>query len=67
MADKLDPHPDADPIHIKRSHKGLLHKKLGVPAGEPIPESKIKAAEHSSSPSLRREAQFADNAKKFNH
>lgn len=52
-------------IHIKPSRKGLLHKKLGVPEGEPIPIGKIKAAEDSSSPSLRKEAQFADNARHF--
>ena len=52
-------------IHIKASHKGLLHEKLGVPQGQPIPAGKIKSAEHSSSPALRKEAQFADNAKKW--
>lgn len=54
-------------IHIKPSHKGLLHKKLGVPQGEKIPAAKIKAAEHSKSPALRKEAHFADNAKHFAH
>jgi hypothetical protein len=46
---------------IKKSRRGLLHKKLNVPQGEPIPASKIAAAEHSSSPSERKEARFADN------
>lgn len=54
-------------IHIKKSHEGLLHQKLGIPAGSPIPESRLKTAEHSNSPSLRKEAQFADNAKHFHH
>lgn len=54
-----------DPIHIKASHKGRLHEKLGIPEGEPIPESRIKAAERSGSPAERKEAQFADNAKKW--
>jgi hypothetical protein len=58
--------PGKSGIHIKASHRGLLHKKLGVPQGEPIPTSKIKAAENSGSESLRKEAQFADNAKKWN-
>jgi len=54
-------------IEIKKSHEGLLHKRLHVPEGQPIPEAKIKRAEHSNDPSLRKEAQFADNAKKFHH
>lgn len=48
-------------IHIKPSHKGLLHKKLGVPQGEKIPQAKIEKARHSKSPALRKEAVFAEN------
>lgn len=48
-------------IKIKPSHKGLLHKKLGVPQGEKIPQAKIAAAKRSSSPALRKEATFAEN------
>lgn len=48
---------------VPASHKGLLHRKLGVPEGEKIPESKIEAAANSSSPTLRREANFAKNVK----
>lgn len=54
-------------IHIKPSHKGLLHRKLGVPEGKPIPKAKIEAAEGSKSPALRKEAQFAENASHFDH
>ena len=54
-------------IHIKKSHEGLLHHKLGVPEGHHIPELKIDKAEHSSSPALRKEAQFAENAKHWHH
>lgn len=46
---------------IKPSRKGLLHKKLGVPQGEKIPEGKIQKAKQSSSPALRKEATFAEN------
>jgi hypothetical protein len=52
---------------IKPSHKGLLHKKLGVPQGKPIPAKKLAAAKNSKSPALRKEANFAINAKKFKH
>jgi hypothetical protein len=54
-------------IRIKPSHKGLLHRDLGVPQGEPIPKSKIKAAEQSADPALRKRARFADNASHFEH
>ena len=54
-------------IKIKPSRKGLLHKKLGVPQGEKIPASKISKALHSKSASLRKEANFARNSKKFHH
>jgi hypothetical protein len=46
---------------IKPSHRGLLHEKLGVPQGEPIPLAKKEAAAHSSDPTLRKEGQFALN------
>jgi hypothetical protein len=46
---------------IKPSRRGLLHKKLGVPQGEKIPEGKIQKAKQSSSPALRKEATFAEN------
>jgi len=46
---------------IKPSHKGLLHKKLGVPLGEKSPQAKILKAKQSKSPALRKEATFAEN------
>lgn len=54
-------------ILIKPSRKGALHKMLGVPEGKPIPESKLEAAAHSKNPTERKRAQFALNAKKWNH
>jgi hypothetical protein len=54
-------------IHIKPSHKGKLHRALGVPAGKKIPLAKIKKAEHSKSAAVRKEARFADNARHFKH
>lgn len=56
-----------NPIHINPAHKGLLHKDLGVPAGESIPASKLAAALHSKNPAVRKRAVFAKNAKGFNH
>ena len=51
--------------HIKKSHKGLLHKDLGVPQGQKIPASKLAAAKNSSNPAERKRATFAANAKKW--
>lgn len=48
---------------IKKSHKGLLHEALSVPQGQKIPIAKIEHALESSSPKLRKEAQFAKNAR----
>lgn len=53
-------------IHIKPSHKGLLHKELGVKAGSPIPAKKLEKAADSKSPAERKRAVFAENAKKWN-
>lgn len=53
-------------INIKPSHKGLLHQSLGVPQGQKIPVSMERKAANSTDPVLRRRAQFALNAAKFN-
>jgi hypothetical protein len=54
-------------IRIKASHKGLLHKNLGVAAGKPIPASKLAKAKNSSSAAVRKRAVFAENAKHWHH
>lgn len=48
--------------HIK---KGALHKELGVKEGKKIPESKLKKAEHSKNPKLRKRAVLAETLKKM--
>lgn len=42
-----------------RVRKGALHRALGIPAGRKIGEARIKAAEHSTNPETRREADSA--------
>lgn len=42
--------------------KGKLHRKLGVPEGKKIPESKIKAAEKKGG-KLGKEAHLAETLK----
>lgn len=53
-------------IHIKPSHKGLLHKKLGIPEGEKIPSSRLTIKPGDSSSTIKQKT-FARNAKNFKH
>ena len=53
-------------IHIKESHKGLLHKKLGIKEGKEIPASKLKVHE-GDSPATVKQKTFAANARKWHH
>lgn len=54
-------------IHLKKSHEGLLHRDLNVPAGQPIPAGRLEKALHATDPAERKRAQFAENAKHFHH
>ena len=54
-------------IHIKKSHRGLLHKDLSVAKGKKIPVSMLEQATHSTDPHKRARAQFALNARKWHH
>lgn len=54
-------------IHIKPSHKGLLHKNLGEPAGKKLSVEEEEKAKHSSDPAERKRATFALNARKWHH
>ncbi len=47
-------------------HPGALHEKLHVPKGKKIPAKKLVKAEHSKSPTLRKEANLAKTLKKLN-
>lgn len=49
------------------SHKGLLHKHLGVPEGEKIPEDKLRGALNSGNETIRKEAQLAVTLKGMKH
>lgn len=46
-------------------NKGALHKDLNVPMGKKIPSSKLKKAEHSKSPTVRKRANLAKTLKGF--
>jgi hypothetical protein len=45
---------------VKPSHKGALHRDLGVPLDQKIPISKIHAAMHSKNPKVRKRANYAN-------
>lgn len=53
-------------IKIKASEVGSLRKATGAKKGQNIPEAKLQAAKNSSDPAMRKKAQFAINAKKWN-
>lgn len=52
---------------IQKMHmrKGQLHRDLGVPQGEKIPAKKLKKAEHSKNPTVRKRAVLAETLKSF--
>lgn len=54
-------------IRIKASHKGELHRDLGVPAGEKIPAAKMEKAKAGASPAEKKRIVFAENAKHWDH
>ena len=47
--------------------KGALHKSLGISADKKIPAKALTKAADSSSPLMRKRANFAINARKWNH
>jgi hypothetical protein len=46
-------------------NKGGLHESLGIPEGKKIPKSKIKKAEKSDSPKIRKQAVLAETLGKM--
>jgi hypothetical protein len=46
-------------------HPGSLHRDLGVPQGQKIPEKKIMKAEHADNPALAKKARLAETLKKL--
>ena len=48
-------------VEIKPSHKGLLHKSLGIPEGDKIPMKTLKKHQNTSDPKLKKRIIFAEN------
>jgi hypothetical protein len=51
-----------DGLWISKMHmkKNALHKEMGVPEGKKIPAKKLKKAEHSKNPTLKKRAILAE-------
>jgi hypothetical protein len=47
------------------AHPGRLHRALGVPEGEKIPEGKMEQARGSKDPHMRKMAALAGTGKRF--
>lgn len=47
--------------------RGKLHREIGVPEGEKIPAAKLKAAEHSDNPEIKRDAIRARTMEGWSH
>ena len=56
---KADFHPGGE--------KGKLHREMGIPEGQKIPEDKLNAAAHSPDKEKRRDAIRAQTMKKWHH
>jgi len=54
-------------IEIKPSHRGKLHKYLGIPEDQEIPVSKLKALMDNKDPEVVKMANFALNARNWKH
>jgi hypothetical protein len=54
-------------IDIKPSHKGRLHRDLGVAAGKPIPTAKLEKAKKDADPAEKKRIVFAENARRWNN
>jgi hypothetical protein len=52
-------------IHIKESHKGLLHKEMGIDKGKKIPEAKLEKAKKGAGAAEKKRITFAENARKW--
>ena len=51
----------------KPGSHGALHRHLGVPEGEKIPQEKLEAAMNSKNPKIRREAALAHTLSGMHH
>jgi hypothetical protein len=51
-------------MHINPEHKGLFHKKMGIPQDKKVPASAVSKGLQSKDATTRKEANFARMAKR---
>lgn len=54
-------------IKIKKKNRGKLRKSTKTKKGQKIPVSKLKRLKKSGTPTQKKRANFALNARKFKH
>lgn len=54
-------------IKIKKSHRGLLHKNLGIAKGKPISTKRLESAKKGAGKAEKKRIVFAENARKWHH
>jgi hypothetical protein len=54
-------------LHLENLKKGSFHEWLGKKPDEPITDADIEKGLNSDDPHVRKQAQFAKNAKKWKH
>ncbi len=47
--------------------RGKLHRELGIPEGQKIPQARLRAATHSRNPEIRRDAIRARTMEGWRH
>ena len=52
-------------IQIQESHKGLLHKKMGIKQGKPISSEALSKKKKGATGKLKKEIVFAENARSW--
>lgn len=52
---------------VKPSHKGRLHKALGIPQDQPIPLEDLNEAMQSKNPHMRKMASYAKTMRSWKH
>lgn len=53
-------------IHIKKSHRGELHRELHIPLGQKIPVKTLIKLKKTGTAKEKKQATFALNARKWN-
>ncbi len=65
--DLVEHHHTGKWIKATVKNPGALHKSLGIPKGQRIPDAAIEKAEHSKNATLRRRATLAETLRGFHH